>query len=131
MIIIQISNSIVHSYLFLTGSLYKEYVVHWRNVFEKCTVNDCMFFLSYKTGKRRWWVTNKVLVWQKKVDQVFLLSYSKKKKHNMVNSINHALEKSVQLLCLQQIFNIVPKDECFCIQVWFSSKLMIQTVVHF
>ena len=73
----------------------------------------------------------KFLFDKKKVDHVFLLSYSKKKKHNMVNSINHALEKSVQLFCLQQIFNIIPKDECFCIQVCFFSKLMIQTVVHF
>ena len=134
MIIIQISNSIVHSYLFLTGSLYKEYVVHWRceEMFLKNVQWMTVYFLliiKLECGDGELQIK---FLFDKKVNQEFLLSYSKKKnKHNMVNSINHALEKSVQLFCLQQIFNIVPKDECFCIQVWFFSKLMIQTVVHF
>ena len=29
-------------------------------------MNDCICFLSFKTWMWRWWVTNKVLVWQKK-----------------------------------------------------------------
>ena len=135
MIIIQISNSIVHSYLFLTGSLYKEYVVHWRceEMFLKNVQWMTVYFLLIikpECGDGELQI--KFLFDKKKSIKYFYCHIQRKKnKHNMVNSINHALEKSVQLLCLQQIFNIVPKDECFCIQVWFSSKLMIQTVVHF
>ena len=61
----------------------------------------------------RWWVTNKVLVWQKMLIKYFYWHIHRKNKHNMVNSINHALEKSVQLFCLWQIFNIVPRMNVF------------------
>ena len=127
MIIIQISNSIVHSYLFLTGSLYKEYVVHWRceEMFLKNVQWMTVYFsLIIKPECGDGELQIKFLFDKKSQSSIFIVIFKEK-------SIIHALEKSVQLFCLQQIFNIVPKDECFCIQVWFFSKLMIQTVIHF
>ena len=77
MIIIQISNSIVHSYLFLTGSLYKEYVVHWRceEMFLKNVQWMTVYFsLVIKPECGDGELQIKLLFDKKKVDQVF--SYS-------------------------------------------------------
>ena len=91
MIIIQISNSIVHSYLFLTGSLYKEYVVHWRceEMFLKNVQWMTVYFLliiKLECGDGELQI--KFLFDKKSRSSIFIVIFKEK-------SINHALEKSV------------------------------------